>query len=505
MASYRKSKLNDNSAFLQFNWKADVVESWIGDKEGIARSDELGRDLSSVQTLFTKQETFDSGLQAFENEGIARVTVLKDELVQSQHEQSPAIIKRHDDLIRRWEQLLEDSRTRKERLQHAQDQYKKVEDLFLLFAKKASAFNSWFENAEEDLTDPVRCNSVEEIRALQDGHTQFRASLDQAEDDIMMLRKLDRQIKSYNVSINPYTWFTMEALEDTWENLQKIIEEREDDLRKEAQRQEYNDNLRQEFAQAANSFHAWLSDTRVAMVDGQGDLEDQLAEVKKKSAEIADRKEDLRILEDLGAQMEEALILDNKYTEHSTVDLAQQWDQLDQLAMRMKHNLEQQIQARNTTGVSEDTLKEFTIMFKHFDKDKTGYLDHQEFKSCLRSLGYDLSIVEEGEEDPEFQSILRTVDPNGDGVVSMGEYMAFMISRETENVGSSQEVINAFKALTDGGKRLYVTEAELYQSLTKEQADFCIDRMNPYVDDKGREVPGAYDYKTFCEELFSSS
>lgn len=40
-------------------------------------------------------------------------------------------------------------------------------------------------------------------KALQDGHTQFRASLDQAEDDIMMLRKLDRQIKSYNVSINP--------------------------------------------------------------------------------------------------------------------------------------------------------------------------------------------------------------------------------------------------------------------------------------------------------------
>ena len=50
-----------------------------------------------------------------------------------------------------------------------------------------------------------------------------------------------------------------------------------------------------------------------------------------------------------------------------------------------------------------------------------------------------------------------------DGVVSMGEYMAFMISRETENVGSSQEVINAFKALTEGGKRPYVTEAELYQ------------------------------------------
>ncbi|XP_048586984.1 spectrin alpha chain, non-erythrocytic 1 isoform X2 [Nematostella vectensis] len=467
MASYRKTKLNDNSAFLQFNWKADVVESWIGDKEGIARSEELGRDLSSVQTLMTKQETFDAGLQAFENEGIARVTALKDELVQSQHEQSPAIIKRHDDLIKRWHALLADSNTRKQRLLESQEQYKKVEDLFLLFAKKASAFNSWFENAEEDLTDPVRCNSVEEIRALQEAHAQFRLSLDQAEEDMYSLRKLDRQIKSYKVSINPYTWFTMEALEDTWENLQKIIEEREEDLAKEAQRQEYNDRLRQEFAQHANAFHSWLTETRAIMVEGQGDLEDQLAEIKRKDTEIADCKADLEVIEGLGAQMEEALILDNRYTEHSTVDLAQQWDQLDQLAMRMKHNLEQQIQARKTTGVSEETLKEFTIMFKHFDKDKTGYLDHQEFKSCLRSLGYDLPVVEEGETDPEFETILSRVDPNGDGVVSMGEYMAFMISRETENVGSSQEVENAFKALTEGGKRKFVTESDLYQSLTK--------------------------------------
>ena len=58
----------------------------------------------------------------------------------------------------------------------------------------------------------------------------------------------------------------------------------------------------------------------------------------------------LKKIEDLGAAMEEALILDNKYTEHSTVGLAQQWDQLDQLGMRMQHNLEQQIQARWAHG-----------------------------------------------------------------------------------------------------------------------------------------------------------
>ena len=84
------------------------------------------------------------------------------------------------------------------------------------------------------------------------------------------------------------------------------------DLRKEAERQRYNDELRQEFAQNANSFHAWLTETRSVMVDSQGDLEDQLKVIQEKSKEIQEHKEELSVVEDLGAQMEEALILDNK-------------------------------------------------------------------------------------------------------------------------------------------------------------------------------------------------
>ena len=106
-----------------------------------------------------------------------------------------------------------------------------------------------------------------------------------------------------------------------------------------------------------------------------------------KAHEVARRGSDLKKIEDLGAILEEHLILDNRYTEHSTVGLAQQWDQLNQLGMRIKHNLEQQIQARNQSGVSEDALKEFSMMFRHFDKDKSGRLNHNEFKSCLRALG----------------------------------------------------------------------------------------------------------------------
>ena len=60
------------------------------------------------------------------------------------------------------------------------------------------------------------------------------------------------------------------------------------------------------------------------------------------------------------------------------------------------------------------------------------------------------------------QAILDTVDPNRDGVVSLQEYMAFMISQETENVTNVDEVILAFKALTTGGDKTYISENELY-------------------------------------------
>lgn len=48
-----------------------------------------------------------------------------------------------------------------------------------------------------------------------------------------------------------------------------------------------------------------------------------------------------------------------------------------------------------------------------------------------------------------------------DGYVTLQDYMAFMISRETENVQSSEEIENAFRALS-AEYRPYVTAEELY-------------------------------------------
>lgn len=68
--------------------------------------------------------------------GIQRITELKEQLVNARHAQSPNIEKRYGNVIARWQQLLTNSEARRQKLLKMQDQYKRIEELYLTFAKK---------------------------------------------------------------------------------------------------------------------------------------------------------------------------------------------------------------------------------------------------------------------------------------------------------------------------------------------------------------------------------
>ena len=91
------------------------------------------------------------------------------------------------------------------------------------FANKASAFKNWCENAEEDLSEPVPCVSLNEIRQLQKDHEAFLASLAGAQEDFNHLLELDQQIKALNVPSSPYTWLTVDVLDRICKHLPDMI------------------------------------------------------------------------------------------------------------------------------------------------------------------------------------------------------------------------------------------------------------------------------------------
>ncbi|XP_066111276.1 spectrin alpha chain, erythrocytic 1 [Saccopteryx bilineata] len=499
-----KLQLEDDYAFQQFNWEADMVEAWIAEKETILKTNGNGADLTAFLTLLAKQDTLDVSMQSFQQDRLSKITDLKDQLVAAQHSQTKAIEERHAALIRLWEKLLEAAAAHREKLLQKQLPLQKAEELFMEFAQKASAFNHWCENAEEDLSEPVHCVSLNEIRQLQKDHETFLASLARVQEDFNYLLELDNEIKTLNVPSSPYTWLTIEVLQRMWKNLPDIIKEREKELQKEELRQVKNFEMCQEFEQNASAFLQWILETRAYFLDGSlftetGTLESQLEANKRKQKEIQVMKRQLTKIEDLGENLEEALVLDIKY---STIGLAQQWDQLYQLGMRMQHNLEQQIQAKDTIGVSEETLKEFNTTYKHFDENLTGRLSHKDFRSCLRGLNYYLPMVEEGEPEPMFEKFLDAVDPGRKGFVSLEDYTSFLIDKESENIKSSNEIEDGFQALAEG--KAYITKEDMKQALTPEQVSFCASHMQQYVDPRGRSHPAGYDYVGFTSSYFGN-
>ena len=99
---------------------------------------------------------------------------------------------------------------------------------------------------------------------------------------------------------------------------------------------------------------------------------------------------------------------------------------------------------------------------------------------------------------------MDAVDPNRDGFVSLQDYMAFMISKETSNVSNSVDIENAFRAITH--EREFITKAELRANLSPEMATFCYSKMSPYRDPAtGDEIEDAYDFMQFTRTLFQNS
>lgn len=499
LTGQRKIALGDKLDFLQCEREAENVLSWIADKRPQAASADVGKDMSSAEALLTKHQAFHDALHGFKTR-VSAFDKLQGNLAARPGADASGVTKLGVAVETAWHGLITLSDNRKAQLLESREKFQALEKLHLEFAKMASQFNSWFENAEEDLTDPVRVNSLDEIHGAKAEHAAFMASLRTERAKFSQLIELDQQITGNGAGKNPYTWFTVDGLQKTWGQLDAVIADREDDLVNEEARQKENEDQRIVFAKHANTFASWLTDTRAHLVEGSGSLEDQLQSTQLQYDEILAKKSQLKTIEELGARMEEALILDNKHTDHSTVGLAQQWDQLEQLGMRMQHNLEQQIAAKNASGVSEEQLREFEETFRHFDKDNSQMLDHLELKSCLRSLGYHLPVVEEGEKDPIFEGILKQVDPNGDGYVSLNEFRDFMIRKESSNVESSADVAKAFGAAA--GDKPYITADELRKTCTPEQADYCIRHMRPYIDNKGIEVGGGYDYTELVKRLF---
>jgi len=493
----------------KFKHKADIHEEWTKGKEEMLQSQDFRHcKLNELKALKKKHEAFESDLAAHQDR-VEQIAAIAHELNALDYHDSNSVNIRCQRICDQWDRLGSLTQKRRQALDETEKILEKIDTLHLEFAKRAAPFNNWLDGTSEDLVDMFIVHTIEEIQGLIDAHNQFKATLGEADKEYNAIVSLVKEVESiaqkYQVPgglENPYTTLTASVLTKKWADVRQLVPQRDGTLQNEFRKQQNNEMLRRQFAEKANQVGPWIErqmDAVTAIGMGlQGSLEDQMHRLKEYQQGVNAYRPHLEELEKIHQAVQESMIFENRYTQYTMETLRVGWEQLLTSINRNINEVENQILTRDSKGITQEQLNEFRSSFNHFDKNRTGRLAKDEFKSCLVSLGY--SIGKDRQGDIDFQRIMAVVDPNNSGTVTFDAFLDFM-TRESTDVDTAEQVIDSFRILA--GDKPYILPDELRRELPPDQAEYCIQRMSAF---KGpNAIPGALDYMSFSTALYGES
>uniref|UniRef100_A0A8C0R8Q3 Actinin alpha 2 n=1 Tax=Canis lupus dingo TaxID=286419 RepID=A0A8C0R8Q3_CANLU len=488
----------------KFRQKASTHETWAYGKEQILlQKDYESASLTEVRALLRKHEAFESDLAAHQDR-VEQIAAIAQELNELDYHDAVNVNDRCQKICDQWDRLGTLTQKRREALERTEKLLETIDQLHLEFAKRAAPFNNWMEGAMEDLQDMFIVHSIEEIQSLITAHEQFKATLPEADGErqsIMAIQnEVEKVIQSYNIRIsssNPYSTVTMDELRAKWDKVKQLVPIRDQSLQEELARQHANERLRRQFAAQANAIGPWIQNKMEEIARSSiqitGALEDQMNQLKQYEHNIINYKNNIDKLEGDHQLIQEALVFDNKHTNYTMEHIRVGWEVLLTTIARTINEVETQILTRDAKGITQEQMNEFRASFNHFDRRKNGLMDHEDFRACLISMGYDLG-------EAEFARIMTLVDPNGQGTVTFQSFIDFM-TRETADTDTAEQVIASFRILASD--KPYILAEELRRELPPDQAQYCIKRMPAYSGPGS--VPGALDYTAFSSALYGES
>uniref|UniRef100_A0A2K6LZH4 Actinin alpha 2 n=1 Tax=Rhinopithecus bieti TaxID=61621 RepID=A0A2K6LZH4_RHIBE len=388
----------------KFRQKASTHETWAYGKEQILlQKDYESASLTEVRALLRKHEAFESDLAAHQDR-VEQIAAIAQELNELDYHDAVNVNDRCQKICDQWDRLGTLTQKRREALERMEKLLETIDQLHLEFAKRAAPFNNWMEGAMEDLQDMFIVHSIEEIQSLITAHEQFKATLPEADGErqsIMAIQnEVEKVIQSYSIRIsssNPYSTVTMDELRTKWDKVKQLVPIRDQSLQEELARQHANERLRRQFAAQANAIGPWIQNKMEEIARSSiqitGALEDQMNQLKQYEHNIINYKNNIDKLEGDHQLIQEALVFDNKHTNYTMEHIRVGWELLLTTIARTINEVETQILTRDAKGITQEQMNEFRASFNHFDRRKNGLMDHEDFRACLISMGYDLPYI----------------------------------------------------------------------------------------------------------------
>jgi spectrin alpha len=209
-ADDRRQRLQESVKRHMLSREVNELESWINDKEAIAGSDELGKDLEHVEVLKKKFDDFQKDLAANEAR-VDEVNSMAQKLLEEGHSEAPAIMQQIENLNARWGTLQESSDRRRGNLDGSHEIQK--------FNRDADETKAWISEKDTALSTDDYGRDLASVQALQRKHEGLERDLAALEDKVKTLNSDAARL----VGVHPGSANAIKAkqaeIADVWTNL----------------------------------------------------------------------------------------------------------------------------------------------------------------------------------------------------------------------------------------------------------------------------------------------
>jgi len=362
------------------------------------------------------------------------------------------------------------------------------EKLRLLFATQASNFKSW---QNEIVTTAVVTHfgfNLREVENYQNELDRIDAEIEnEANSKKEEYEDTRRQMDEYKIKDNVYTNITMNDLGKAQSQVKDAVASRRKRYNAELERQRYNDQLCQKFAQLVEPFTKFISNGKDAITTAKGNLEEQLQLVLNKLETRVQDGEVLNDIKNLSAEIEERKITYNEHTSLTLKDTEVQWDQYKLFLENKEKQIRDEIELERLRGLTPEDLKEIEDNFKLFDKDGNGFLETSELKTLLYSLGEERSKAQ----------IEEFVTKFGDGKKLLYQQFFELMVQILGDSDTLDEVILGFRLINR------VPDENPPVATAQKLSKVMEDQYVEYIMNTGQPLEDGIDFVQWTQDIFS--
>jgi len=220
LSAFRRKRLEEAVDFHQFFADADDVDIWMLDTLRLVSSEDIGRDEANVQSLLKKHKDVSDELKNY----ATTIEQLNQQAGQlgEQDRTSPVVTQRLESIDKRYKELLEFAKLRKQRLLDALSLYK-------LFSE-ADGVDQWMGEKNRMLNTMVPAKDIEDVEIMKHRYDGFEKEMNSNASRVAVVNQLSRQLLHVEHPNSEDILARQNELNHGWAELREKAENKREEL-----------------------------------------------------------------------------------------------------------------------------------------------------------------------------------------------------------------------------------------------------------------------------------